>query len=80
MYKIKEIKVKVYEYKIIDKIYYVYVKENKEFTQFYLQENDTGIIEHQIGARLEDLQESIEDFINKNIIEWVYFYNKEYGG
>jgi len=73
----KEIKVKVYDFKILDKTYYVYVNEENNTTQFYLQEKSNGIIEHQIGISNGDFIE--KDFINENILEWVYYYNKEYG-
>lgn len=75
----KEINVKVYEYESLGKKYYVYVKENEEFTQFYLQQENIGIIEYQVGIKLKDLQETIEKFIDRNVLEWIYFYNKEYG-
>ena len=72
----KEIKVKVYEYKILNKTYFVYVNGENEFTEFYLQQEGIGIIKFAIGIKLN---ETIEDFINRNIMQWVTFYDEDFG-
>lgn len=64
------------EYKILDKIYLVYIKEKEDFTEFYISEKDYGIIEYVIGLDLNNTGKNIEDFINDNLIEWIYHYNE----
>lgn len=64
------------EYKILDKIYLVYIKEKENFTEFYISEKDYGIIEYVIGLDLNNTGKNIENFINDNLIEWIYHYNE----
>ena len=45
-------------------------------TEFYISEKDYGIIEYVIGLDLNNTGKNIEDFINDNLIEWIYHYNE----
>ena len=72
----KEIKVKVYEYDILGETYLVYVsKGENDLTNFYVSKKGYGIIRYSIGVNIKELDISIEEFINANLIEWIYFYN-----
>lgn len=64
------------EYEILNKTYLVYIKEKENFTEFYISEKDYGIIEYVIGLDLNNTGKNIEDFINDNLIEWIYHYNE----
>lgn len=64
------------EYKILNKTYLVYVKEKEDFTEFYISKKDYGIIEYVIGLDLNNTGKNIEDFINDNLVEWIYHYNE----
>ena len=74
--KIIENNMLIKEYKILNKTYLVYIKEKENFTEFYISEKDYGIIEYVIGLDLNNTGKNIEDFINDNLIEWIYHYNE----
>lgn len=76
----KEINVKVKEINIAEETYFVYVYEQKYITKFYIQQKDYGIIRFAIGLDLNKLGKTIEDFINENIIDWIYFYKSDMEG
>lgn len=72
----KEIKVKVYEYDILSETYLVYVSKGEDdLTNFYVGKKGYGIIRYSIGVNMKELDLSVEEFINENLIEWIYFYN-----
>lgn len=73
----KEIKVKVYDFKILDKVYNVYVHEKDSLLDFYLQEKGYGFIDFMIGLSNINIDEA--KFIKENLIEWIYFYNENLG-
>lgn len=70
----KEIKVKVYDFKILDKVYNVYVHEKDSLSDFYLQEKGCGFIDFMIGLSNINIDEA--KIIKENLIEWIYFYNE----
>ncbi len=74
--KIIENNMLIKEYEILNKTYLVYIKEKENFTEFYISEKDYGIIEYVIGLDLNNTGKNIEDFINDNLIEWIYHYNE----
>lgn len=74
--KIIENNMLIKEYEILNKTYLVYIKEKEDFTEFYISEKDYGIIEYVIGLDLNNTGKNIEDFINDNLIEWIYHYNE----
>lgn len=74
--KIIENNMLIKEYEILNKTYLVYIKEKENFTEFYISEKDYGIIEYVIGLNLNNISKNIEDFINDNLIEWIYHYNE----
>lgn len=74
--KIIENSMLIKEYEILNKTYLVYIKEKENFTEFYISEKDYGIIEYVIGLDLNNTGKNIEDFINDNLIEWIYHYNE----
>lgn len=74
--KIIENNMLIKEYEILNKTYLVYIKEKEKFTEFYISEKDYGIIEYVIGLDLNNIGKNIEDFINDNLIEWIYHYNE----
>ena len=74
--KIIENNMLIKEYEILNKTYLVYIKEKENFTEFYISEKDYGIIEYVIGLNLNNTGKNIEDFINDNLIEWIYHYNE----
>ena len=74
--KIIENNIIIKEYEILNKTYLVYIKEKENFTEFYISEKDYGIIEYVIGLDLNNTGKNIEDFINDNLIEWIYHYNE----
>lgn len=74
--KIIENNMLIKEYEILNKTYLVYIKEKENFTEFYISKKDYGIIEYVIGLDLNNTGKNIEDFINDNLIEWIYHYNE----
>lgn len=52
--------------------YIIYlVPEGNDLTGFYIQKKDYGLMSLTVGLNAKQLQCSIEEFINKNIAEWV---------
>ena len=65
------------EYKILDKIYLVYIKEKENFTEFYISEKDYGIIQYVVGLNLNNIGITIDQYITENLINWIYHYSLE---
>lgn len=71
----KEIKVKVEEFEILQETYFIYIYEKKNMTEFYIGKKDCGIIKFMIGLDLNKIGISVDDFIYNKLIEWIYNYN-----
>lgn len=60
---------------------YIYIKDDAKYRIYPIEENDTigfwiekegyGIMSFTVGMMKKDFKYSIEDFINKNIDEWI---------
>lgn len=68
-----------YYIKCGDEFYYIYVLNNEkypEYKDFYIKGENNANIEFQVGCKIEE--ENVEEIINNNLVDWVYFYNKDY--
>ena len=69
-----------YTVKTLDNTYFVYTSLEKDFGEdflnFYINLKNYAFISHIIGLRKEDFksEKEIQDFINENIIDWIYDY------
>jgi len=71
----EEIKIKILEIKILKDTYLIFIYEKENFTEFYVSKKDYGIIKFAIGVNLNEINKTLEDFVNDNLIEWIYNYN-----
>ena len=68
----EKISVEKYVYTKNGTEYLIYMfPEEDHFTQFYIQKKDYGLISHTVGVHIEDVDSSIEEFINNNIDNWI---------
>lgn len=75
MFNIKEIKndiIKKYQYKE----YVVYVKETKSCYEYYLQDEQYGVISLMFGLLKSDI-EDMEEIIESNIEDYIESYKEE---
>jgi len=58
--------------------YILYLFPDEEnFTNIYMKRNQIGIISLCIGIKVEDLNCSLEEFIENNVEEWIEDYDNE---
>lgn len=72
------ISIEKFEIELYNKKYFILVyKKTNDFYEFYITEEDNSIISFCVGSQITDITPTIEEFIGKNIINWLYLYNKE---
>lgn len=52
-------------------IYLMANEEQKDFTDFYIQKKGYGLISHVVGININELDCSVETFIDDNLTEWI---------
>lgn len=75
----KTINIEKFEIKVNDRIYIIYIlpKDDYNFVEFYITEDNNSIMSFCIGVQQEDIVPNIERFINDNLKKWVNDYNVE---
>ena len=73
--KIIENNMQIKEYEILNKTYLVYIKEKENWIEFYISEKDYGIIQYVVGLNFNNIGITIDEYINRNLINWIYHYN-----
>lgn len=67
----EELKITRYEVKSVSEKYLVYLIPEDDVLSFYIEKVGYGDLYHTVGIPLNNIPEDMEDFINRNINEWI---------
>ena len=73
----EKLEVERYEKEYNREKYYIYIipEDDDKMTNFYIQKAGYSFISMEIGLLTEQLETSIEEYIENNLGEWAYSYD-----